>query len=269
MAERAAGPRRGTALVTGASSGIGRSLAEIFAAEGWDLVLTARDAGALRALGADLERRHGARATILPADLADPDSPRLLAARASETGLAIDALVNNAGFGSYGAFAATALERELAMLRVNIVALTHLTKLLLPAMLERRRGYVLNVASTAAFQPGPFMAVYYASKAYVLHWSEALAEEVRGSGVVVTALCPGPTRTNFQTGAKMETARLVRGSLMMEPEPVARAGYAGLLRGRRVVIPGARNRFMARAVRLLPRSLVPRLVRRFQEPPAR
>ncbi len=151
------------------------------------------------------------------------------------------------------------------MIQVNIVALTHLTKLLLPRMVARKQGRVLNVASTAAFQPGPLMAVYYATKAYVLSFSEALANELFGSGVTVTALCPGPTKTGFQARAQMEESKLVRGKEIMTAETVARAGYAGLMKGKTVVIPGMSNKMLAQAMRFLPRNTVTRLVRSAQE----
>ena len=179
-----------TALVTGASSGIGLELATLLAKDRHDLVLVARGRERLDGVARGLTEEFGVAATVLPADLTDPSAPIDIALALAERKLAIDILVNNAGFGVYGFFAQTPLEKELAMIQVNITALTHLTKLLLPGMLERRRGRILNVASTAAFQPGPLMAVYYATKAYVLSFSEALANETAGTGVTVTALCP-------------------------------------------------------------------------------
>jgi len=151
------------------------------------------------------------------------------------------------------------------MIQLNVVALTELTKLLLPPMIARGAGRVLNVASTAAFQPGPLMAVYYATKAYVLSFSEAIAEELRGTGVTVTALCPGPTKTGFQAGAAMEDSKLVRGRDIMDSKTVARIGYAAMLEGKRVVIPGAMNKVLAQSVRFLPRATVARAVKRAQE----
>ncbi|HEU4403502.1 MAG TPA: SDR family oxidoreductase [Candidatus Polarisedimenticolia bacterium] len=258
--------QRTTALITGASSGIGRDLARLLAQHGHDVVLVARREAVLRELAAEMERAHGMRATVLPADLSDPGAPEALAARLRERGLQVDILVNNAGFGTYGPFATTDLATQMRLLRVNITALTHLTGLFLPGMLARRAGRILNVASTAAFQPGPFMAVYYASKAFVLSFSEALASEVRGSGVVVTALCPGPTRTEFQTGARMQGSKLVRRLAFMDSEKVARLGYEGLMKGRSLVIPGLQNRLLAGLVRFLPRRVVIGAVRRVQSP---
>ena len=180
-------------------------------------------------------------------------------------GIDVDVLVNNAGYALYGAFTETDLADELAMIQVNIVALTHLTKLLVRKMVARKDGRVLNVASTAAFQPGPLMAVYYATKAYVLSFSEALANELSGTGVTVTALCPGPTKTGFQARAQMEESKLVRGKEIMTSETVARAGYAGMMKGKTVVIPGMSNKMLAQAVRFLPRNTVTKMVRNAQE----
>jgi hypothetical protein len=244
-----------TALVTGASSGIGRDLARLLAADGYDVVLVARRADALEALAAEL---GGAR--VLAADLADPAAPAKLAAEVPD----VDVLVNNAGVGDYGPFAEADLAKTLGMLQLNVAALTELTRRYLPGMLERGNGRVLNVASTAAFQPGPLMAVYYATKAYVLSFSEAVAEEVRGRGVTVTALCPGPTASGFQAGAGMEESRLVKGRRLPTSEQVARAGYRAMRRGRVVAVVGVGNRFLAASVRLSPRFLIRRVVKRMQ-----
>ncbi len=255
-----------TALVTGASSGIGLDLASLFAADRWNLVLVARSEAKMKDTAAALARRHGIEARALRADLADPGAPSAIAAWLRDRRIQVDGLVNNAGFGVYGPFATNDADAELRMIQVNLVALVDLTKRLLGGMLERRRGWIMNVASTAAFQPGPLMAVYYASKSFVLSFSEALACELEGSGVTVTALCPGPTATGFQTGADMKASRLVRSRLMMDSPSVARAGYAGLMRGRTLVIPGLTNRLMARSVRFMPRRIVTRAVRRFMSP---
>ena len=256
----------GTALVTGASSGIGLELARLLARDGYHVALLARRAEALREICRELELRMGATSTAIDADLSDPGAPPEIFRRLVAEGLEPDVLVNNAGFGSYGPFAEADPVRELAMLQVNVTALTHLTRLLLPGMLRRKRGAILNVASTAAFQPGPLMAVYYATKAYVLSLSEALANELEGSGVSVTVLCPGPTRTGFQAAAKMKRSRLLDGRRMMDAAAVARAGYEGMRRGRTVVIPGLANRLLAQSIRVAPRKTVTRIVRRLQEP---
>ena len=253
-----------TALVTGASGGIGEELARLFAADGHDLVLVARSGDKLARLADELTAAHGVAARSLTADLARPEAPQEIFEELRDAGLSVDALVNNAGFGSYGLFAETDLRRELELLQVNVVALTHLTKLFLPGMIGRRRGYVMQVASTAAFQPGPLMAVYYASKAYVLSFSEALANECEGTGVRVSALCPGPTHTGFVAAAGMTQSKLFdRGA--MSARAVAEAGYRGLLEGRAVVIPGLRNSLVARTVGFMPRGLVTKVVRRLQE----
>jgi short-subunit dehydrogenase len=266
MSERqtAAGGRKLTALVTGASGGIGLELARLFAADGHDLVLVARSADRLAGLAEELSGRHKVSARVLAADLARAEAPREISERLRSEGVNVDALVNNAGIGSYGLFAETDLRTELDLLQINVVALTHLTKLFLPAMLARRRGYVMNVASTAAFQPGPLMAVYYASKAYVLHLSEALSNETKGTGVTVTALCPGPTETGFVAAAGMEESKLFDRSAMTARD-VAVEGYRGMLAGKAIVIPGVRNRLLAGSYRLAPRGLITRVVRGIQE----
>jgi uncharacterized protein len=253
-----------TALVTGASGGIGLELARLLAADGHDLVLTARSGDKLARVAEELSGKHNVVARVLVADLARPEAPSEIFDDLQRKGVAVGVLVNNAGFGSYGLFAQTDLRSEIDLLQVNVVALTHLTKLFLPAMIGRGRGYIMNVASTAAFQPGPLMAVYYASKAYVLSLSEALANECEGTGVTVSALCPGPTETGFVAAAGMNDSKLFdRGA--MDARTVAEAGYRGMLRGKGVVIPGLRNSFVARTVGMMPRRIVTKVVRGIQE----
>jgi uncharacterized protein len=257
---------RGAALITGASSGIGRELARLAAADGHQPVLVARDRERLGALAAELESRHGIACTVVTADLADPRAPRWVYDECERLGVAVEVLVNNAGFGGWGRFVETDLARELDMVQVNVAALLQLTKLFAPAMVRRGRGRILNLASTAAFQPGPLMAVYYASKAFVLSFSEAIANELAGSGVTVTALCPGPTRSEFQKRANIDGARVVSGWVkMMGAAEVAHEGWSGMKRGRRVVVPGALNKAGIHALRLSPRRLTTRVVRRLQE----
>jgi short-subunit dehydrogenase len=251
---------RHTVLLTGASSGIGREFARLFAADGHDLVLVARRRAALEQLAGELVDRHGINCVVIARDLAHAGEGATIYAEVEARDLEISILVNNAGFGDYGPFAEADLQRQLAMLRVNVEVLTELTHWCLPSMIEAGRGHVLNVASTAAFQPGPLMAVYYASKAYVLHFSEAIAEELQGTGVKVTAFCPGPTKSGFQSEAGMEASRLVRGP-MPSAADVARVGYRAMWRGKRVVVPGLLNRMLVQSVRLSPRRLVSRLVR--------
>jgi short-subunit dehydrogenase len=254
-----------TALVTGASSGIGLELAALLAKNRHDVVLVARGREKLAGIARGLGEEFGVAATVLPADLTDPAAPLDIFLALAERKVAIDVLVNNAGFGVYGLFAGTSIEKELAMIQVNIAALTHLVKLFLPGMLERRRGRILNVASTASFQPGPLMAVYYATKAYVLSFSEALGNETAGTGVTVTALCPGPTLTDFQKAAGLEMTRLFQSPLVMHAPAVARAGYDGMMRGKRVVVPGAANRALVQALRVTPRRLATAIARRIQD----
>jgi len=244
-----------TALITGASSGIGLELAKLFAADGHDLVLVARRADLLEALARELRGRSGITVRVWPEDLADPAAPTRLFERARSEGVAIDMLVNNAGFGALGPFADLPGERQLAMIDLNIRALTDLCHLFLPAMRQRRQGRILNVASMAGFLPGPHMAVYYASKAYVLSFSEALSAELAGSGVTVTCLCPGMSPTGFQDAADMAGSRL-SAFPGMAPAMVARAGYDALMAGRRLIVPGFGNKLAISAIRLVPRGLV-------------
>ena len=254
-----------TALVTGASGGIGRELARILAREGFAVVLVARSADKLADLARELRERHGTRIDVIQADLAEPDGPAALAARVRSEQLTIDVLVNNAGVGLNGRFAETDMARELAMIQLNVTSLTELTKRFLPGMLERRRGRILNVASTAAFQAGPMMAVYYATKAYVLSFSEAIANELSGSGVTVTALCPGPTQSGFQNTAGMGEANLFKGPTVADSVSVAEAGYRAMMKGERVHIAGLINRIGAFGTRLVPRGVAASIARALQD----
>jgi uncharacterized protein len=258
-------PIQQTALITGASGGIGLEFAKIFAREGHNLVLVARSEGKLRHAKLELEKRRGVSVRTISRDLADPNTPEVIYNELEQSGVRVDALVNNAGYALFNPFIERHEKEILDMLQVNIMALTHLTRLFLPGMIERRKGRVLNMASTAAFVPGPLMAVYYASKAYVLSFSEAVADEVRGTGVTVTALCPGATDTGFQKRASMETSRLVHGRRIMDPTSVARAGYKAMMQGKAVEVPGLGNKAVPLFARLVPRSLVPGIVRRSQE----
>ena len=254
-----------TALVTGASSGIGLELATLLARSRHDLVVVARNRDRLEAVAGGLREEFGVAVTVLAKDLAGPAAPAGIAGELSASGTVVDILVNNAGLGVYGPFAKTPIEKELETIQLNVAALTHLTKLFLPGMLERRRGRILNVASTAAFQPGPLMAVYYATKAYVLSFSEALTNETAGTGVTVTTLCPGPTLTDFQRRAGFGNVPLLKSPLVMSAADAARAGYEGMMRGRRLVIPGAINKTLVQALRVTPRRLVTAIARRLQE----
>jgi uncharacterized protein len=255
--------KREVALITGASSGIGFDLAQIMAAD-FDLIITARNQQRLESLAQQLQSRHGAHVHVIPADLTRPEAPAQIFLEVARRGLQVDALVNNAGFGAYGEFASNKLQDELDMVQVNITALTHLTKLALPGMLERKHGRIMNVASTAGFQPGPLMAVYYATKAYVVSFSEAIANELKGSGVTVTCLCPGPTATEFAARADMEKSRLFKLG-RMSSEEVARIGYRGMMRGKTLIIPGTQNKMIMESVRFTPRKLVTAVARSLQE----
>ncbi|MBL9123552.1 MAG: SDR family oxidoreductase [Planctomycetaceae bacterium] len=243
------------ALLTGASRGIGAELARVFAERGHDLVIVARNRADLERLAAELHVQHGTNVTVLVDDLTDRAAPSRIFADLEARGIVIDVLVNNAGFGTWGPFATTDLPEELDLIQVNIAALTHLTKLFLRPMLARGRGKILNVASTASFQPGPIMAVYCASKAYVLSFTEAVAMEVEGSGVTLTALCPGGTESSFQERADMHEARILKGKLMTARE-VALQGYHATMRGKTIKIPGLMNKVMAQSVRIAPRRTV-------------
>lgn len=262
----AASPRRPLAVVTGGNGGIGLAFAHELARDGHDLLITGRDTGRLDEAGRALAAA-GAKVETAAVDLADPQALADFAARLAA--LSPDILVNNAGFGGYGPFARTDAAHEMAMIATNVTALTLLTKAVLPGMLARGSGRILNVASTAAFAPGANSAVYGATKAYVLSLSEAIAEEVSGSGVSVTALCPGPVPTRFAARAGMSFTRIFKGPTL-SAEEVARQGYVGLMAGHRLVVPGLSNKVLVFAVRLLPRSLVTRVSRRaLEEEPAR
>jgi short-subunit dehydrogenase len=248
-----------TALITGASGGIGLELARVFAREGHNLVLVARSADKLQALAGELSGKHGIAALALSSDLSTPAAPQQVYDELARQGITVDVLVNNAGYATYGHFHELDMTKDLNMAHLNMITLTHLTRLFLPGMVERKRGRVLNVASTAAFMPGPLMAVYYATKAYVLSLSEALAEELKGTGVTVTALCPGPTQSGFQERAAMQESKLVQNGLM-SGAVVAEAAFQATMTGKRLVIPGLMNQLMVMLPRFLPRWMVPGIV---------
>ena len=249
-----------TALITGASSGIGRGLAHLFAADGYRVILAARHATTLETLRVELAATYRTAAHVVSVDLATEGGADLLHAQLLRDRLSVDVLVNNAGFGMQGAFTELPLDRQLQMMTLNMTSLVSLTRLLLPPMVERGHGGVLNVGSTAGFQPGPFMAVYYATKAFVVSFSEAVADEVKGTGVVVTCLAPGPTSTGFAAEAGVTHAPLFQGAVMTADE-VARIGYEGWKQGKSLVIAGARNRRRYLLTKFLPRSIVRRAVR--------
>jgi hypothetical protein len=253
------------ALITGASAGIGRELARVHAARGGNCVLVARRGDALRALKHELETEHHVRAHVIEADLAHTDAAERIVEELHREDIAIDILINNAAFGSYGPFHTADIDRNTDMIAVNITALVQLTRLVLPQMVMRGRGRILNIASTAAFLPGPTMSVYYASKAFVLHFSEAIADDLRNTGVTVTALCPGPTESEFADVANVRKSAAFQRLPVPSSRDVAEYGYRAMVRGKRVAIHGVFNALTARMVAFVPRGLVLRVVRMIQQ----
>ena len=253
------------ALVTGGSGGIGYELAKCVAKDGYDLILVARSADKLKQIAQDFSDSFQIEVHIIQQDLSLQGAAKKVYDEASDIEGNVEILINDAGFATFGPFTETELESELAMMQLNMIALTHLTKLFLSDMVESGSGKIMNVASTAAFQPGPLMAVYYATKAYVLSYSEAIAEELDGTGVSVTALCPGPTETGFQSRADMEDSKLVSGRDIMSAEEVAKTGYRAMMNGKRVFIPGTMNKIMAASIRFAPRKMVTSMVKKMQE----
>lgn len=243
-----------TALVTGASAGLGTHFARLFAQDGHDLVLVARRRDKLDQVATELRQVYGIHPTVIAADLTDPKAPLHLHEEITRAGIEVEFLVNNAGFGTNGPFAELNLARELDLIELNVKALTHLTGLVLPAMVARRSGRILNVGSLAGFLPGPFMATYYASKAYVLNFTEALAYELRGTGVTATALCPGSTATEFAHVAGIENAALFNSSA--DAASVALYGYRSMLKGKAIAVPGVKNKLSRESLRVSPRSVM-------------
>jgi short-subunit dehydrogenase len=244
-----------TALVTGASEGIGRELARVFASRGHDVALVARRAPLLEALADELAARHGVRAVPIACDLTKPDAPQRVFERTQQLGLQVRTLVNNAGLMEFGAFATTPLERLTAMPALNAGALVALTRLYLGPMLEARCGRILNLGSTGSFAPMPSLAVYAATKAFILSLSEALSEELQGSGVTVTCCCPGFTET--QMASQIDGVERLKGvAPLMDPAEVAQDAYQACMRGEVVRVPGVANQLLIRALALPPRSVV-------------
>lgn len=253
-----------TVIITGASQGLGLEFAKFFAKDGYDLTLVARSKEKLDSASKDLSKNFGIKVKTFSSDLSKTGSVEKLWLELKKEKISPDILVNNAGFGLHGFFYETSLEKELEMMQLNMVSLTHLTKLVLQDMLKKGNGRILNISSTAAFQPGPLMAVYYASKAYVLFFSQALSNELKGTGITVTCLCPGPTRTGFQERAGLGGISLLR-SNVMNANKAAEIGYNALMKGKTLEIAGFQNSLMAFMVRFLPRSLVLSHVRGLQE----
>ena len=255
----------GTVLITGASGGIGYELAKLFAKDRHHLVLVARSAEKLTQFAGELQRQFGVKVKPVAFDLAEPAAAKSLFDQMQHEGITVDILVNNAAYGVLGEFAEIALEESLGQLQLNVVTVTALTRLFVGPMKERRSGKIMNVASTAGFQAGPRMAVYYATKAYVISFSEALASELEGSGVAVSCLCPGPTDTGFQKRAAMENTTLARKPGTMDAKTVALDGYRGLMTGKTLVIPGMLNWLVAESVRFAPRKVVTGISKRLLE----
>jgi short-subunit dehydrogenase len=257
--------KRETVLITGASSGIGYEFAKRFAKEQYNIVAVARSENKLQALKEELEAQYGIQVWIYKKDLSNQDEVSALYKEIKKENITIDILINNAGFGLFGEFTETNLDEELNMIDLNIKTLTHLTKLVVVDMVKRNKGKILNVASTAAFQPGPLMAVYYATKAYVLSFTEALENELKGTNVTVSALCPGPTATGFAGRANLGQSKLFKSVGVMNVHQVVEVGYDGLLKGKTIIIPGLKNRLLTIGIRFLPRKMVTSIVRKVQE----
>ena len=252
-------------LITGASSGIGFELAHVFAQKKHNLILVARRLDQLKTLQTELKKKYDIEVEVIAADLSSEKSAQKLFDQIQSSKLKVDGLVNNAGFGSHGQFTTTALKNTQQMIQLNITTLTELTKLFLPAMIENKYGRIMNVASTASFQPGPLMTVYYATKAYVLFFSEGLYEELKDTGVSVTALCPGPTESGFQAAANLKNVPVVDFLKMPSSKSVAEYGYQAMQKGRAVAVHGLMNNIMSSTIGFLPRALARKLVMRLQQ----
>ncbi|MDX5422449.1 MAG: SDR family oxidoreductase [Hymenobacteraceae bacterium] len=258
-------PQKYTALITGASNGIGYELARIFAQQGHDLVLVARSEDKLNSMALQFAIEHKVYTKVIARDLAKPDAPQQVFDELKQAGVEVDVLVNNAGIGAHGFFRKADMQKQLDMMQLNMVALTHLTRLFLDQLPPGRHGKILNISSMAAFVPGPLMAVYYASKAYVQSFSEALAAELEEEDVAVTVLCPGPTDTDFKERAGIHQESFMSENFSDDPEEIARAGYKGMMAGEVVVLPGVKYKVMETAVRLMPRDLLRSMIKKVQE----
>jgi len=254
------GSKDGYALVTGASSGIGYELAKLFAKDGKNIVVVARSQDKLEELKSEIENKYGISVRVLVKDLSDPKSPQEIFSELEKDSVNVDVLVNNAGFSVYGMFSETELQKELEMIQVNITSLVHLTKLFLSKMLESKSGKILNVASTGGFMPAPFHAVYCASKGCVIDFSEALANELQGTGVGVTCLCPGSTKTLFWDRGNYGNARATK-MKMLDAAMVAEVGHTALRKGKVLAIPGLRYKLVPYFCRILPRNAQIRMMR--------
>jgi short-subunit dehydrogenase len=253
------------ALITGASTGIGRELAHLAAHDGYDVVLVARSESNLQSVAADVRQKFGKNVTTISKDLSKPGVPREVFSAVENSASDVEVLINNAGYGLVGKFWELDEQQEVDMVELNVTALTHLTRLFLPKLIQRGGGRILNVASTAAFQPGPLMSVYYATKAYVLSFSEAIHNEAKDFGVTVTCLCPGPTKTEFDKRAGSSNTKLFEGGNVMTARAVAEIGWHGMKRGKALVIPGTLNRLMAFGTRFAPIQFTASMARKMQQ----
>lgn len=251
-----------TALITGASSGIGLELAHIHASKGDNLVLVARCKKKLDEFKLEMEKKYGVTVYNIGKDLTDLNSAKEIHDELMSKKIQIDYLINNAGFGDFGLFVETDWEKQLRMINLNVTTLTYLTRLFLPHMLKNKFGRILNVASTAAFQPGPTMSVYFATKAFVLSFSEAIANEIKGKGVTVTALCPGATNTGFKSAASLEHSRLFKGKNIATSKSVAEYGYQKMMKGKTVAVHGFLNNLIAKTIGITPRDIVTSITRK-------
>ena len=254
-----------TALITGASGGIGYEFAKLLAKDRYNLVLVARSEEKLQQVKNELEAKFKISAKVITKDLSKIGAVDEIYNELEKEKIAIDILINNAGFGDFGKFTETNWKKEAEMIQLNIITLTHLTKVILKGMVERKSGNILNLASTTSFQPCPLMAVYGATKAYVLSFSEALANELKGTGVTVTALCPGPTKTNFSNKANMQNTKLFNDKKLSSSEEVAKCGYEAMKKSKTVVIHGLKNKILASSIRFAPRNLVTKISRKVIE----
>lgn len=261
-----ANPAPGLAIITGASAGLGAEYARLFARDGHPVLLVARREDRLRELADELARDHSVEAFVLAVDLGSEEGPAAVKAKADEVGHPVFALVNNAGFGHMGPFGASPEERQVGQVRLNVLALTQLTHLFLPAMIEAGRGHILNIGSTAGFQPGPYMAVYYATKAYVNSFTDALAHELRGTGVTATVHCPGPTETEFGAVSGNGESALFKRASVATAEACARDGYAAMKRGTPLRVHGLLNSLLVQGGRLTPRGLTKAITARLNKP---
>lgn len=253
---------KNTALITGASNGIGLELAKIHASKGGDLVLVARNKFKLDEIKIELEKQFKISVYTIGKDLSLTNSAQEIYDETYKENIQVDYLINNAGFGDFGMFAETDWNKELQMINLNITSLTHFTKLYLQDMVKRRSGKIMNVASTAAFQSGPTMSVYCATKAYVLSFTEAISNEVIDKGITITALCPGATETGFQAAGGLDDSKLFKDKKLPTAKEVAQYGYASMMKGKIVAIHGIMNYIMSNSIRFIPRSLVLKISRK-------